>query len=54
MTIPQLISLVSNRLAALNSNRATAAALGDIERIDALDREIEATQRTLDALNTLV
>lgn len=54
MTIAQLITLVSNRLAALNSARATAVALGDIERIDALDAEIAVTQSTIDALRTLL
>ena len=53
MTIPQLITLASNRLAALNTSRANAVALGDIERIDALDAEIAETQNTLDALHTL-
>jgi|LakMenEpi03Aug12_release.lakeMendotaPanAssembly.Ray.scaffolds.fasta_scaffold3590153_1 hypothetical protein len=53
MTIQQLITLASNRLAALNTSRANAVALGDVERIDALDAEIAETQNTLDALNTL-
>ena len=53
MTIPQLITLASNRLAALNSARATAVALGDVERIAALDADIAETQATLDALQTL-
>lgn len=53
MTIQQLITLASNRIAALNTSRANAVALGDIERIDALDAEIEQTQTTLAALKTL-
>jgi hypothetical protein len=53
MTIPQLITLASNRLAALNTSRANAVALGEVERIDALDAEIAETQNTLAALNTL-
>jgi hypothetical protein len=53
MTILQLIALVSNRLAALNNSRSTAVALGEIERIEVLDAEIEQTQNTLDALKTL-
>jgi hypothetical protein len=53
MTIQQLITLASNRLAALNSSRANAVALGEVERIELLDAEILETQNTLDALNTL-
>ena len=53
MNIPQLLSLACNRLAALNSARATALALGDIARLDALDADIAETQATIDKLNTL-
>jgi hypothetical protein len=53
MTIPQLIALAANRLAALNSARATAVTLGDIARLDALDAGIAETQATIDKLNTL-
>ena len=54
MNIPQLIILAANRLSALNSARATAAALGDISRLSSLDADISETQSTLDALQTLV
>jgi hypothetical protein len=54
MTIAELIRLVSNRLSALNSAQATAVALGDVERIAALEVDIAETQATIDALNTLV
>lgn len=53
MTIVELITLASNRLAALNGAHATAVALGDVERMAALEAEIAETQSTLDALHTL-
>jgi hypothetical protein len=53
MTIAQLISLATNRLAALNNARATAVALGHIDRLDALDADIAETQTTLDALRAI-
>lgn len=54
MTISQLIALASNRLAMLNNARATAVALGHIDRIDVLDADIAETQQTIDALKTLM
>ena len=53
MNIQQLLSLACNRLAALNSARATAVTLGDIDRLGALDADIAETQATIDALRTL-
>lgn len=53
MNIPQLLSLASNRLAALNGARATALAMGDISRLGSLDADIAETQATIDKLNTL-
>lgn len=53
MTIAQLIIIASNRLTALNTARATAVSLGEIERMNMLDAEIVETQNTLDALKTL-
>ncbi len=53
MNIPQLLSLASNRLAALNGARATALAMGDISRLESLDADIAETQATIDKLNTL-
>jgi hypothetical protein len=50
MTIDQLITLAANRLAALNTARATAMALGNIAVLDGLDTEIAETQVTLNAL----
>ncbi len=53
MTIAQLITLASNRLAMLNAARATAVALGHIDRLDPLDADIAETQATLDALRAI-
>ena len=53
MTIDQLITLASNRLAALNTARATAVALGNIALLDGLDADISETQATLDALRAI-
>ena len=53
MNISQLLTLASNRLAALNTARATAVAVGDISRLDTLDADIAETQATIDKLNTL-
>ena len=54
MSIAELIRLMEARLAALNSARASAAAVGDIEQITQLDAEVAQTQLTLDQLRTLV
>jgi len=53
MNISNLITLASNRLMALNVERATAVTLGNIGLLDRIDNEIAETQRTLDALQTL-
>lgn len=53
MTIDQLITLAANRLAALNTARATAVALGNIAAIDGLDADIAETQITLNALRAI-
>jgi hypothetical protein len=53
MTINDVITLVSNRLAALNQAHATAVALGDVQRMAALEVEIVETQSTIDALRSL-
>ena len=53
MNISQLLTLASNRLAALNNARATAVAMGDISRLGTLDADIAETQATIDKLNTL-
>lgn len=53
MTIAELLTLASNRLATLNQAHATAVALGNVERMAALEAEIVETQSTLDALRSL-
>ena len=53
MTIPQLITLAANRLAALNNARATAVILGEISRLGGIDADLDETQTTLDALRSL-
>ena len=53
MTIHQLITLAANRLAALNTARATAVAMGNIALLDGLDADITETQRTLEALRAI-
>lgn len=53
MTIPDLIKLMSNRIAALNGQRNTAVAAGDVEQILIIDGQIEQTQITLDQLRSL-
>lgn len=54
MTITDLIKLMQNRIAALNGQRNSAVAVGDVEQIIAIDSQIEATQITLDQLKTLL
>lgn len=50
MSISDLIRLAQNRLATLNSARATADRDGDADRVAALDTEISETEATLAAL----
>jgi hypothetical protein len=54
MSLAELIQLVQAKLAALNSARASAAAVGDINQVVLLDVQIAETQLTLDQLKTLV
>ena len=53
MSIADLIQLVSYKLSALNSARASAAAIGDLNQVVTLDAQINETQLTLDQLRTL-
>jgi hypothetical protein len=50
MSIDDLIHLAQNRLATLNSARATADRNGDADRVAALDAEIAETEATLEIL----
>ena len=52
MTVSDLIRLAQNRLSALNGARATAVALGQDDRISALDAEIAETEATLAQLQS--
>ncbi len=53
MTLADLIQLVSYKLAALNSARASAVAVGDLNQVVSLDAQISQTQITLDQLRSL-
>ncbi len=53
MSIAELIQLVSYKLTALNSARASAVSVGDLNQIVTLDSQIAETQLTLDQLRTL-
>ena len=50
MTVNDLIRIMSAKLTALNSARATAVSLGDLDRVVELDADIEETQATLTSL----
>ena len=53
MSLEDLIRLMEARLAALNSARASAANVGDLNEVLRLDADISTTQITLDQLRTL-
>jgi hypothetical protein len=53
MSVEDLIRLMEARLAAMNSARGTAAAVGDLAQVTRLDIDIAQTQATLDQLRTL-
>jgi len=53
MSIEDLIRLMEARLAALNSARASAAAVGDLTQATRIDADVAQTQTTLDQLRTL-
>lgn len=53
MNIKDLIRIVSATLATLNSAKATATSLGDLDRIVQLDATIEETQATLALLRSM-
>ena len=53
MTIVELIALCERRLVHLESVRASHAALGDVEQVEALDEKISQTTATLTALRSL-
>ena len=53
MSITELIRLMEAHLSALNSARASAAAIGDVAQVTRLDADVLKTQATLDQLRTL-
>jgi hypothetical protein len=50
MTIEEIIRIVRNRLASLQSQRTSAVATGDLDRVASLDVDIHETQATLSRL----
>lgn len=50
MKIDEVIEVLRNRIRTLNELRLTAVQRGDLEKIGALDAEIEDTQATIDKL----
>ena len=53
MSISDLIRLAQNRLATLNSARATADRNGETDRVSTLDAEIAETEATLATLREI-
>jgi hypothetical protein len=53
MKVPELITLMANKLAYLNNAKSTAMASGDLEAVLRLEGEISETQATIEALRTL-
>ena len=54
MKMQELVSLMANKLAYLNTAKSTAMTSGDLEAVLRLDGEISETQATIDALKTLM
>ena len=53
MTLNDLIMIMTNRLATLNSSKTTAERNGDLAQVTRLDNEINETQQTLDQLRSI-
>lgn len=54
MKMQELVSLMANKLAYLNTAKSTAITSGDLEAVLRLDSDISETQATIDALQTLM
>lgn len=54
MSISELIELCERRLAYLGQLRSSAAALGDIAQIEAIDSQVAKTSETRNLLLTLI
>lgn len=53
MKVAELVTLMANKLAYLNTAKSTAMASGNLEAVLRLDGEIIDTQATIEALRTL-
>lgn len=53
MTVADLITILRNRLSTLGQQRGHAVAIGDVERVAALDADIAETTTTLAQLESL-
>lgn len=53
MTIPELITIVRNRIASLHQARSHAVAVGDVQRVSAIDADVAETETTLAQLLSL-
>jgi|LakMenEpi03Aug12_release.lakeMendotaPanAssembly.Ray.scaffolds.fasta_scaffold5468905_1 hypothetical protein len=53
MTIAYLIELLHRKIANLSMLRTSAAALGEIDKVEQLDVQIAETETTLEALRSL-
>ena len=54
MNVSDLVKLLQKKISALNSARATAYVLGNVDQVMLIEAQITETQLTLDQLNTLV
>lgn len=54
MTINDLLQLARNKLLTLQRSRESAWNSGNVKAIAAIDEEVETTQETISALETLV
>lgn len=53
MTLQQVRAILTNKLTTLHAQRGYAMAIGDLDRVAAIDAEIQETQTTLDQLNAI-
>jgi hypothetical protein len=53
MTVAEIILIVRNRLSTLGQQRSHAVAIGDVERVTAIDADIAETTTTLAQLESL-
>jgi hypothetical protein len=53
MQIEKIISILTNRLATLAAAKTHAEVVGDLDRVVAIDAEIEETQATLAKLQNI-